>query len=134
MERTLVLIKPDAVERGLIGEILSVYEKKGIKIKAMKLLKADRETAENHYEEHKGRSYYDNLITFITRSPIVAMVLEGNNVVEQVRRINGATDPSKQDMGSIRGRYALSYSENTVHSSDSPEHAEREIKIWFPEF
>lgn len=134
MERTLVLIKPDAVERGLIGEILSVYEKKGIKIKALKLLKADRETAENHYEEHKGRSYYDNLITFITRSPIVAMVLEGNNVVEQVRRINGATDPSKQDMGSIRGRYALSYSENTVHSSDSPEHAEREIKIWFPEF
>lgn len=133
MERTLVLIKPDAVERGLIGEIISIYEKKGIKIKAMKIIKADRETAENHYEEHKGRSYFKELIDFITRSPIVAMILEGENVIEQVRMINGATDPKKQDMGSIRGKYALSYSENTVHSSDSTDNAEREIKIWFPE-
>lgn len=133
MERTLVLIKPDAVERGLIGEIISIYEKKGIKIKAMKIIKADRETAENHYEEHKGRSYFKELIDFITRSPIAAMILEGENVIEQVRMINGATDPKKQDMGSIRGKYALSYSENTVHSSDSTDNAEREIKIWFPE-
>jgi len=133
MERTLVLIKPDAVERGLVGEIISIYEKKGIKIAGMKLIRADRETAENHYEEHKGRSYFESLINFITRSPIAALVLVGDNVIEQVRRINGATDPAKQDMGSIRGKYALSYSENTVHSSDSLEHAEREIKIWFPE-
>lgn len=133
MERTLVLIKPDAVERNLIGDIISIYEKKGMKITVMKLIKADRETAERHYEEHKGRSYYESLINFITRSPIVAMILEGENAVEQVRRINGATDPIKQDMGSIRGRFALSYSENSVHSSDSLQHAEREIKIWFPD-
>lgn len=133
MERTLVLIKPDAVERHLVGDIISIYEKRGIKIAAMKLIKADRETAEIHYEEHKGRSYYENLINFITRSPIVAMILEGENIVEQVRRINGATDPIKQDIGSIRGRYALSYSENSVHSSDSMQSAEREIKIWFPD-
>ncbi|MDV3428344.1 MAG: nucleoside-diphosphate kinase [Bacillota bacterium] len=133
MERTLVLIKPDAVERGLIGEIISIYEKKGIKITAMKMVKADKETAQNHYEEHKDRSYFKALISYITRSPIVALILEGDNAVEQVRMINGATDPRKQDMGSIRGRYAVSYSENTVHSSDSIEHAEREINIWFPE-
>lgn len=133
MERTLVLIKPDAIERGITGEIISIYEKKGIKITAMKMVKADKKTAQEHYQEHKGRSYFKTLINYITRSPIVAMILEGENIVELVRIINGAADPRKQDMGSIRGRYSVNLTENTVHSSDSVDNAEREIKIWFPE-
>ncbi|MFA9396940.1 MAG: nucleoside-diphosphate kinase [Clostridiaceae bacterium] len=133
MEKTLVLIKPDVVERGFIGDIISIYEKKGLNIIAMRMVQPDISLAKLHYEEHEGREYFERLIKFITRSPLVALVIEGKNVVEIVRRVNGNKDPLKQDMGSIRGKFALSETENSVHSSDSPGHAKREIKIWFPE-
>ncbi len=133
MERTFVLIKPDAVERNLIGEIISMYEKKGLKITALQMLKPTREIAELHYGEHRGKPYYEELITFITRSPICALIIDGINSVAVVRKINGATDPMEADMGSIRGKFGLSKTENTVHSSSNIESALREIEIWFTE-
>jgi nucleoside-diphosphate kinase len=133
MERTLVLIKPDAVERKLIGEIISVYEKKNLDIIALKMVKADKETAERHYEEHKGREYFERLISYITEDKICALVLEGENIIEAVRIVNGDKDPLKSDMGSIRGRFSNHKTRNMVHASDSVENANREIKIWFPE-
>jgi len=133
MERTLVLIKPDAMERKLMGEIISIYEKKGFHISALKIVKPSRELAEEHYAEHKGKPFYERLVNFITRGEVCAMVIEGENVIEAVRKINGATDPLNAEPGTIRGRYALSKSENAVHASDSIQSAEREIKIWFPE-
>ena len=133
MEKTLVLIKPDGVERNLIGEILCFYERKGLKITSLKMVKADRETAEDHYIEHKGRSYFEGLINFITSGPLCALVVEGENAVQAVRQINGSTEPLQAAMGSIRGTYALSMGRNMVHGSDSVEHAEREIKVWFKE-
>jgi len=133
MERTLVIIKPDAVGRKLTGKIISAYEGKGLRISALKIIKPSLEIAENHYIEHKDRPYFENLIGYITSGEVCALIIEGVNVITIVRKINGATDPLDADMGTIRGRFALSKSENSVHSSDSVENAEREIGIWFPE-
>jgi nucleoside-diphosphate kinase len=133
MERSLILIKPDAMERNLMGRIISIYEDKGICISALKIIKPSVKIAQEHYIEHKDKPFFGSLVSYITRSKVCAIIAEGENVVSIVRKINGATDPLEADMGSIRGRLALSKSENTVHSSDSAESAEREIKIWFPE-
>lgn len=131
MEKSLVLIKPDAVERNIIGEIISFYERQNLKITALKLIKATREIAEQHYAEHKGKPYYEELIEFITRSPLCAMVVEGEDAIATVRKTNGNTDPSKADKDTIRGTFGISKTENSVHSSDSPDNAEKEIKLWF---
>jgi nucleoside-diphosphate kinase len=133
MERTLVIIKPDAIERRLMGEIISIYEKRGFRIAAVKMLKPTAEIAARHYQEHRGKPFFERLINYITRGEICVLIIEGANVISAVRRLNGATDPLEAEAGSIRGRYALSKTENTVHSSDSPESAEAEIKVWFPE-
>lgn len=133
MERTLVIIKPDAKERKLMGEIISIYEKKGLHISSTKIIRPTIEIARNHYIEHKGKSFFDELISYITRGEVCVLIIEGDNVITMVRKINGATDPLEADMGTVRGRFAISKTENTVHSSDSVESAEREIKIWFPE-
>lgn len=133
MERTLVLIKPDAVERKLMGEIISIYEDKGLLISAIKIIKPSLEIAENHYIEHKDMSYFKALVGYLTRGEVCALIIEGANAIATVRKVNGATDPINADMGTIRGRFAISKSENTVHSSDSEINAEREIRIWFPE-
>ncbi len=131
MEKTLVLIKPDAVERSLIGNIIALYEKSGLTVKALRMVHADKSSAEEHYVEHYGRPYYDNLIAYITRSPLVAMVLEGEDAIARVREINGKTDPRQAAEGTIRALYGISTSENTVHASDSPESAKREAEVWF---
>lgn len=133
MERTLVLIKPDAVEKKIMGEIISIYEKKGLHIIAMKIIKPCTKIAEEHYFEHKDKPFFKELVNFITRSEVCALIIEGENVISTLRKINGATDPLNAEVGSVRGQFALSKSENCVHSSDSAESAEREIKIWFPE-
>lgn len=133
MERTLVLIKPDGVERRLVGQIISIYERKGLDITALKLIKPSKEIAEQHYIEHKDKPFFTELVDFITRGKVCAMIIQGDNVVKTLRKINGATDPAEAEMGTIRGKFALSKSENIVHASDSRESAEREIKIWFPE-
>ena len=133
MERTLVLIKPDAVERRLVGKIISIYEEKGLYISAIKIIKPSLEMAKEHYAEHKDMPYFKALTEYITRGNVCALILEGDNAIQVVRKINGATDPLNADVGTIRGRFATSKSENIVHSSDSPENAAREILIWFPE-
>ena len=132
MQKTLILIKPDGVERKLIGEIISFYEKKCLNIIALTIIKASKEIAEKHYEEHKGRPYFESLINYITEDKLCAMVIEGDDAIEIVRRINGDKDPLKYDMGSIRGRFACTKTRNLVHASDSIENANREIGIWFP--
>jgi nucleoside-diphosphate kinase len=132
MERTLILIKPDGLERKLLGEIISFYERKELNIIALEMLKADIETAKRHYEEHIDRPYFEELIKYITEEKLCALVVEGNNAVEIVRKINGDKDPVKVDLGSIRGKYSCDKTRNLVHASDSVEHAEREIGIWFP--
>lgn len=129
----MVLIKPDGVERKLMGEIISVYERKGLEISAMKLIRPSAGAAEEHYYEHRNKVFYNELIKYITRGYVCALIIEGENVINSVRKINGETDPFKAETGSIRGRFALSKTENCVHSSDSEDSAEREIKIWFPE-
>lgn len=131
MERTLVLIKPDAMERKLMGEIISLYEKSNLHIIAMNIVKPSVELAKEHYDEHKEKPFFNELIKYITRGEVCALIIEGENAVEMVRKINGATDPKSADPSLIRGRYALSKSENSVHASDSEENAEREINIWF---
>ncbi|ERI90144.1 nucleoside diphosphate kinase [Clostridiales bacterium oral taxon 876 str. F0540] len=133
MERTLVLIKPDGVERKLIGEIISIYEKKDLKIVGLKMLKATKEIAEKHYEEHRGREYFKELIEYITEDNICALVIEGNNAIDIIRKVNGDKDHLKSDMGSIRGKYSSNKTRNLVHASDCIESAKREMKIWFPE-
>jgi nucleoside-diphosphate kinase len=133
MERTLVLIKPDAVERSLIGQIIAIYERKGLGIAALRMLTPSREIAETHYHEHKEKPFFKELVAFLTRGKLCAMIIEGDNAIKTVRKINGATDPAEAETGTIRGRFALSKSENMVHASDSAESAAREIKIWFPE-
>ena len=133
VERSLVLIKPDAVERNLIGKILTIYEDNGLKIVDMKLTKVSKELAEAHYIEHKGRDYYENLIAYITRSAVVAVVLEGEDAITEVRRLNGKTNPAEAEEGTVRRLYGLATNQNSVHASDSPENAQREIGIWFPE-
>jgi nucleoside-diphosphate kinase len=132
-QRTLVLIKPDAVRRGLVGDILSRFEAKGLSIVAMELLTIDGDKADEHYAEHVERDFYPPLRAFVTSGPMIALVLEGDEAIDVVRAINGATDGRKAAPGTIRGDLSLSNRENLVHGSDSLESAEREIKIWFPE-
>ena len=131
-ERTLVLVKPDAVRRGLIGEILGRYERKGLRVVAMDLRVIDSALADAHYAEHVDKSFYPPLREFITGGPLVALVLEGDSAIDVVRAMNGATDARKAAPGTVRGDLALSTSENLVHASDSPESAKREIDLWFP--
>ena len=133
MEKTLVLIKPDAMKRKLMGEIISIYEKSNLHIAAIKIIRATNEIAEKHYEEHKEKLFFSELIDYITSGEVCALIIEGENVVDEVRKLNGETDPKNANPSSIRGRYALSKSENSVHASDSIKSAEQEIKIWFPE-
>ena len=130
--RTLVLLKPDAVRRGLVGAILSRYEAKGLTIVAMEQRTIDASVADQHYAEHVEKAFYPPLREFVTSGPLVAVVLEGDSSVDVVRAINGATDGSKAAPGTIRGDFALSNRENLVHGSDSAEAAEGEIGIWFP--
>ena len=132
MERTLVLIKPDAVEQNIIGKIISFYEDAGLKIIALKMEQVERKVAEEHYKKHYGKSFYNSLIEFITRSPLCALIVEGENCIDKVREINGATNPKEQKEGTIRKRYAKGITENCVHASDAMEGAEREMKIWVP--
>ena len=131
-QRTLVLLKPDAVRRGLVGAILTRFENKGLSLVAMDLRTIDRERADRHYAEHVERDFYPPLRAFVTSGPMVALVLEGDDAVAVVRALNGATDGRKAAPGSIRGDYSLSNRENLVHGSDSPESAAREIALWFP--
>ena len=131
MEKTLVLIKPDAVRGKHIGDIVKIYEEKGLKILAMKMLQMDEKLASKHYEENIGRPYYDDLMGFMTSGPIIAMVLEGEGAIANVRAINGKTNPAEAAEGTIRKLYAASGSRNAVHASDSPENAAREISIFF---
>lgn len=131
-ERTLVLVKPDAVRRGLIGEILGRYERKGLRVVVMDLRVIDSALADAHYAEHVDKSFYPPLREFITGGPLVALVLEGDSAIDVVRAMNGATDARKAAPGTVRGDLALSTSENLVHASDSPESAKREIDLWFP--
>ena len=130
-ERTFVIIKPDAVQRGLIGKIITRFEGKGIKIVAMKLVSVSKELAEKHYSIHKGKPFFDSTVKYITSSPVIAIILEGNNAIEMVRGMMGKTDPQKADMGTIRGDYGQFIGRNIVHGSDSPENAEFEINLWF---
>jgi nucleoside-diphosphate kinase len=132
MQRTLVLLKPDAVRRGLVGAILSRFEQRGLRIVALEQRVIDGAQADRHYAEHVERDFYPPLRDFVTSGPLIAVVLEGDSAIEVVRGINGATDGRKAAPGTIRGDYSLSNRENLVHGSDSPESAEREIAIWFP--
>ena len=134
MEETLVLIKPDGVKRQICGEILTRYERKGLIIKAMKLLQTPKELAEEHYAEHKDKPFFGELVDFITSGPVLAFVLAGKNAVTSVRTINGATNPVDATPGSIRGDYALTMDSSVVHASDSVDSAAREIHLWFPEY
>lgn len=131
-QRTLVLLKPDTVRRGLVGEVLSRFEAKGLSIVAMEHRTIDEATADQHYAEHVERDFYPPLRAFVTSGPLVALVLEGDEAVDVVRAINGATDGRKAAPGTIRGDLSLSNRENLVHGSDSPESAQREISLWFP--
>lgn len=131
LERTLVLVKPDGMQRGLAGEILARYERKGLKIVGLKLMLASRELAEEHYAEHQGKGFYAGLVGYITSSPVLAAVLEGPGAIGAVREINGVTDPQKATPGSIRGDFGLDKGRNLVHASDGPESAAREVALWF---
>ena len=133
MERTLVLLKPDAVRRGLVGHVLSRYEAKGLRIVAMEQRLITGEVADAHYAEHVDRDFYPPLREFATSGPLVALVLEGDEAISVVRALTGATDGRKADPGTIRGDLSLSNRENLVHASDSAESAEREIALWFPD-
>jgi len=133
VSRTLILVKPDAFARGLTGEILARFERKGLTIAALKLVQTPRETAETHYAEHSERPFFGELVDFITSAPLVAAVLEGDDVVKASRQLIGATNPLEAGTGSIRGDFAIEVGQNLVHGSDSDESAEREIGIWFPE-
>lgn len=131
MSRTLILVKPDAFARGLTGEVLSRFERKGLKIAEMKRMVATREIAEEHYAEHKERPFFGELVDFITSAPLVALVLEGDEAVVAARQLIGATNPLESATGSIRGDFATQIGENLVHGSDSDDSAAREIAIWF---
>lgn len=133
MNRTFAMVKPDGVEKGLVGEIISRFEKKGLKIVALKIMRITPELAEKHYGEHKGKPFFADLVNFITSGPVAAMVLEGENVIPTVRTMMGATNPQDAAPGTIRGDFALTIDENIIHGSDSPESARREIGIFFKE-
>ena len=134
MKRTLVICKPDAVERGLVGEIIGRFERKGLKLVAAELRQIDRATAARHYAEHAGKPFYEDLLAFITRSPAMLLVVEGPEETWRiVRTLMGPTDPADAAPGSVRGDLATTTAENVVHGSDSADSAEREIEIFFPE-
>ena len=130
-ERTLVLIKPDAIKRRLAGEILARFERRGLELRAAKLVRVDRGLAEEHYNEHSEKPFFGELVEFITSAPTLALVLEGDGAIAVVRTTMGATNPTNADPGTIRGDLALAMPDNLVHGSDSPESAEREIALWF---
>jgi len=132
-ERTLVLVKPDAVRRGLIGEVIGRLERKGLTLLRLELRTLDREVATRHYAEHDGKPFFEELVTFITGGPLVALAVEGHRAVEAVRTLMGVTDPVASTPGSIRGDFALEIGQNLVHGSDSVESATRELGIFFPD-
>ena len=131
VERTLVLIKPDAVQRKLAGEILARFERRGLEIRDARLVQVDRELAEQHYAEHAEKPFFGELVEFITSAPTLALALEGEGAIATVRRTMGSTNPADSEPGSIRGDLALSMPDNLVHGSDSPESAQRELQLWF---
>ena len=130
-ERTFAMLKPDAVQRGVIGEIITRFECRGLKIIAMKMMRIDPALAERHYAEHIGKGFYPGLVQFITAGPVVPMVLEGKNAISMVRTMMGATDPQKSAPGTIRGDFAIDLGRNIIHGSDGPESAKREIGLFF---
>jgi nucleoside-diphosphate kinase len=132
MSRTLILVKPDAFARGLTGEIIARFERKGLTIAALNYTTLDRQLAEQHYAEHQGKPFFEELVAFITSGPLVAMVLEGHEAVKAARQVIGATNPLEANTGSIRGDFALEVGQNMVHGSDSDESAEREANLFFP--
>ena len=132
-QRTLILVKPDGVRRNIIGDVISRIERKGLKVIALEMRTIEAETAHSHYAEHAERPFFGELVDFITSGPLVALVAEGDRAIEAFRGLAGATDPVKALPGTIRGDYALQVAQNIVHGSDSPDSAEREIKIFFPE-
>lgn len=133
MERTFVMVKPDGVRRGLSGEVIRRYEARGLKVVAMRLEQLTEEIAKTHYAEHSERPFFGALVAHVTSSPVVLMVLEGENAIAAARKTNGATNPIEAEPGTIRGDYALEITENIVHGSDAPETAKREIGVFFPE-
>src|SRR5438270_8910872 len=133
MERSLILIKPDAFARNLTGEIVARFERKGLRLVGLKQMTMTRELAGRHYAEHEGKPFYDELVTFITSGPLVAMVLQGGQAVEAARQVIGATNPLQAATGSIRGDYAIAVGQNMVHGSDSAESAAREVSLFFPD-
>jgi len=132
VERTLILVKPDAFARNLTGEIIAQFERKRLRLVALQLLTMTRELAAQHYAEHEGKGFYDELVDFITSGPLVAMVLEGEAGIRAARQVIGATNPLEATTGSIRGDYATSVGQNMVHGSDAPESAAREVSLFFP--
>jgi nucleoside-diphosphate kinase len=132
-ERTLVLVKPDAVRRGLVGEVISRFERKGLTIETMRLRTMDAALADQHYAEHVEKPFYPPLKEFMTGGPLIAAILSGDDAIEVVRKLVGATDGRKAAAGTIRGDFSLSNRENLVHASDSPDSAKREIALWFPD-
>ncbi|MCL4236880.1 MAG: nucleoside-diphosphate kinase [Anaerolineae bacterium] len=133
MERTLIIIKPDAVQRGLIGEIVARFERRGLRIVGMKLMQMDRDLAARHYAVHKGKSFYESLLDYITSAPVVVMALEGTDAVKAARGTIGATNPADAGAGSIRGDFGLEVGRNLVHGSDSVENGEKEVALFFGE-
>lgn len=133
MERTLILVKPDAFARNLTGEIIARFERKGLRLVALQQMTMTRELAARHYAEHEGKPFYDELVEFITSGPLVAMVLEGRQAVVAARQVIGATNPLEANTGSIRGDYAIEVGKNMVHGSDSPASAAREVGLFFPD-
>jgi nucleoside-diphosphate kinase len=133
MERTLILIKPDAFARNLSGEIIARFERKGLRLVALNLMTMSRDLAARHYAEHEGKGFYEELVMFITSGPLVAMVLEGEQAVVAARQVIGATDPLKATTGSIRGDFAIEVGQNMVHGSDAAESAAREVSLFFPD-
>jgi nucleoside-diphosphate kinase len=133
MDRTLILVKPDAFARGLTGEIIARFERKGLRIVALQHMVLTKDTAQSHYAEHDGKPFFGELVEFITSGPIVAMVLEGTEAIKAARQVIGATNPLEAAPGSIRGDYAIEVGKNMVHGSDSPESGTREAQLFFPE-
>ena len=131
MERSLIILKPDAVQRGLVGEIITRFERKGIQVAGMKFMKIPHQLAETHYEPHKGKPFYAGLVKFMTSSPVLVIALQGKDVINISRKMMGATFGSKAEPGTIRGDYGVSNSFNLIHGSDSPESAARELKLFF---
>lgn len=131
MEKTFIMLKPDAIQRGLVGEVIALFEKKGFKLAGMKLIKVDRALAEAHYAEHRGKGFFEPTVSYIMSSPVVAMVLQGKNGVALARQLMGSTKPVDASPGSIRGMYGMDISRNIIHGSDSVTSAEREIALYF---